>query len=79
MSKNKVSIIIPVFNEKNYIKKIIKKINKNIYFNKQIIVVDDFSYDGTKRYFKKIKNVNKIVFILKIKVKVLQLNLLCHL
>ena len=62
MSKNKISIIIPVFNEKNYIKKIIKKINKNIYFNKQIIVVDDFSYDGTRDILKKIKNVNKIVF-----------------
>ena len=41
--------------KKNYIKKIIKKINKNIYFNKQIIVVDDFSYDGTRDILKKIK------------------------
>ena len=45
MIKNKITIIIPVFNEKNYIDKIIKKINKNIFFDKQIIVVDDCSYD----------------------------------
>ena len=49
MVKNKVTIIIPVFNEKNYIYKIIKKIKKNIYYDKQIIIVDDFSNDGTKK------------------------------
>jgi glycosyltransferase involved in cell wall biosynthesis len=53
MLKNKVTIIIPVFNEKKYIKKIIKKIKKNIRFNKQIIVVDDFSSDGTTKEIKK--------------------------
>ena len=46
MSKNKVSIIIPVFNEKNYIKKIIKKINKNIYFNKQLLLLMIFLMMG---------------------------------
>ena len=48
MVKNKVTIIIPVFNEKNYIEKIINKIKKNVNFNIQIIVVDDCSSDGTK-------------------------------
>jgi dolichol-phosphate mannosyltransferase len=60
--KNKVTIIIPVFNEKNYIDKIIKKIKNNIYFNKQIIVVDDYSSDGTRKIIKKIKNIDKIIF-----------------
>ena len=62
MSKNKVTIIIPVFNEKNYIDKIIKKVKSNVYFNKQIIVVDDCSSDGTREIIKKIKNIDKIIF-----------------
>ena len=62
MVKNKVTIIIPVFNEKNYIYKIIKKIKKNIYYDKQIIIVDDFSNDGTKKMIKKIKKIDKVIF-----------------
>ena len=62
MSKNKVTIIIPVFNEKNYIDKIIKKVKSNVNFNKQIIVVDDCSSDGTRKIIKKIKNIDKIIF-----------------
>tara|TARA_A100001015_G_scaffold317312_1_gene433947 strand:+ start:1008 stop:1718 length:711 start_codon:yes stop_codon:yes gene_type:complete len=62
MVKNKVTIIIPVFNEKNYIYKIIKKIKQNINYEKQIIIVDDFSNDGTKKMIKKIKNIDKVIF-----------------
>ena len=46
-----VSIIIPVFNEKNNIEKIIKDINEKINYNKQIIVVDDHSNDGKIIHF----------------------------
>ena len=62
MVKNKVTIIIPVYNEKNYIDKIIKKIKQNTYFDKQIIIVDDCSFDGTRKIIKKIKNIDKIIF-----------------
>ena len=62
MIKNKVTIIIPVFNEKNNIDKIIKKVKKEVYFKKQIIVVDDCSSDGTREIIKKIKNIDKIIF-----------------
>ena len=62
MVKNKVTIIIPVFNEKNYIYKIIKKIKQNINYDKQIIIVDDFSNDGTKKMIKKIKKIDKVIF-----------------
>ena len=62
MLKKKITIIIPVFNEKNYIDKIIKKVKSNVYFNKQIIVVDDCSSDGTRKIIKKIKNIDKIIF-----------------
>ena len=56
------SIIVPVFNEKNYIDIVIKRIKKNISLKKQIIVVDDCSIDGTKKIIKKIKNIDKIIF-----------------
>ena len=62
MHKNKVTIIIPVFNEKMFIKKIIEKIIKNVKFKKQIIVVDDCSKDGTKNIIKKIKYIDKMIF-----------------
>tara|TARA_B100001769_G_scaffold80367_1_gene60905 strand:+ start:505 stop:1194 length:690 start_codon:yes stop_codon:yes gene_type:complete len=50
----KFSIVIPVFNEKNYILEILKKVNhqrKN--FDLEIIVSDDGSSDGTKEILKK--------------------------
>lgn len=62
MLKKKVTIIIPVFNEKNYINKIISKVKNNINFEKQIIVIDDCSSDGTREIIKKIKNIDKIIF-----------------
>jgi dolichol-phosphate mannosyltransferase len=50
---NIVSIIIPCFNEKDTIKKIINLIHKNNKFKKEIILVDDFSTDGTREIVKK--------------------------
>ena len=50
---NIVSIIIPCFNEKDSIKKIINLIHKNNKFKKEIILVDDFSTDGTREIVKK--------------------------
>ena len=48
-----LTVIIPAYNEKNTIKKIIQKIKlvKNI--KKQIILVDDGSTDGTTDIIKK--------------------------
>ncbi len=55
--KLKLSIIIPVYNERKTIDQILKKIeNINIrYIEKEIIIVDDFSVDGTRDILKKIK------------------------
>ncbi len=59
-----LTVIIPAYNEKNTIKKIIQKIKlvKNI--KKQIILVDDGSTDGTTDIIKKklSSNVDKIIF-----------------
>ena len=58
----KLSIIIPVYNEKNTINKILNKILKIKDIKKQIIVVDDGSYDGTSQVLKKYKNkINNLI------------------
>ena len=60
----KLSIIIPVFNEINTIDIIVDKINKLKHLNKEIIVVDDFSNDGTTSLLKNVvcKKVQRIVY-----------------
>jgi len=44
----KISIIIPCYNEVGTIKEIIKKILENKSYNKEIIVIDDYSLDGSR-------------------------------
>ena len=60
----KLSIIIPCFNEKNTIEDILKKIDQSLNYYKilnfEIIVVDDFSTDGSKEVLKKLFNKEKI-------------------
>ena len=71
----KLSIIIPVYNEIKTIEKIIKKVRKQSIKNFEIIVVDDYSTDGTRELLKsnlKYK-VQKILFHKEIKERVQQL------
>ena len=44
----KISVVIPCFNEKDTISEIIEKVKKENKYNKEIIVIDDFSTDGTR-------------------------------
>ena len=61
-----LTIIVPVFNEKKYVKILLNKLIGLKEINKQIIIVDDGSYDGTtdiiKNNFIKSKFVDKIIF-----------------
>lgn len=59
-----LTVIIPVFNEKKTIKKIIKKVKSLNKLKKQIIIVDDFSNDGTKEILKNISKTknDKVIF-----------------
>tara|TARA_Y100000741_G_scaffold19794_1_gene14805 strand:- start:1437 stop:2141 length:705 start_codon:yes stop_codon:yes gene_type:complete len=54
-----VSIIIPAYNEKNHIIEIINNIIEKVNYKTQIIVVDDFSDDGTTEILK-VKLASKI-------------------
>ena len=60
MKKIRLSIMIPVYNEKETILKIIKRIEnvKIKSIEKEIIIVDDFSIDGTRDIIKKLKEKN---------------------
>lgn len=63
LSKKKLSIIVPIFNEKKFILKLINKIKKtkiNNYFKKEIIVINDGSTDNTEVILSRIKNINLI-------------------
>ena len=50
----KLSIVIPVYNEKDTIVKIVRRV-QNVEFEKDIIIVDDCSNDGTRDKNKKNK------------------------
>ena len=62
----KLSIVIPVYNEFDTINEILKKVEKSPLqsgVKKEIVLVDDFSTDGTRNILKKIKKKNyKIVY-----------------
>jgi glycosyltransferase involved in cell wall biosynthesis len=54
--KKRLSIIIPVYNEKNTIEKVLNRIHKLTDLKKEIIVVDDASHDGSTNILKKNKD-----------------------
>ena len=58
----KISILIPSFNEVKFIEQCIDNINKfsNITNEKEIIIVDDCSTDGTREIIEKLYNEKKI-------------------
>ena len=60
----KVSIIIPVYNEKNTIISILQEINKTNFseLEKEIIIVDDASTDGTEKILQELVADYKVLF-----------------
>jgi len=55
----KLSIIIPCFNENKYIEEVIDSINEQKIEDKEIIVVNDASTDGTKEKLIELKEKKK--------------------
>ncbi len=58
----KLSIIIPVYNEKKTLPKLLKKVENVKGINKEIIIVDDGSRDGTRDFLNKVKRKYKVIF-----------------
>jgi len=59
----KLSIIIPVYNEEKTLLKILEKIESvNLPLEKEIILIDDASTDGSKEILQSLKNKYKIIF-----------------
>ena len=58
----KISVVVPVYNEKNTIREIVRRIQQ-VSFEKEIIIVDDYSTDGTREILKGMEgNTLKILF-----------------
>lgn len=58
----KLSVVIPVYNEKSTIKDLIRKV-EGVNLDKEIIIVDDYSTDGTREILKSLENNKyKIIF-----------------
>lgn len=53
MNEKKLSIVIPCYNEKDNIVNIVNKVRESPVPNKEIIVVDDMSKDGTREILEK--------------------------
>ena len=50
-----LSIIIPCYNEINTINEVIKRVKSSKIKSKQIIILDDFSTDGTREILENLK------------------------
>ena len=58
-----LSVIVPCFNEINTLHKVIDNIQNSPVDNKEIIIVDDFSNDGSREFLKKVNSQNiKTIF-----------------
>jgi glycosyltransferase involved in cell wall biosynthesis len=61
----KLSIIIPCYNEDRTVETIITKINHTVKYEKEIIVVDDFSNDKSFEILNRLYKENKIQHLIK--------------
>jgi len=59
-----LSVVIPCFNEKDFIRELVDRVNSVPVANKEIILVDDNSNDGTKEIIKKEieQKVTKVIY-----------------
>ena len=59
----KISVVIPCFNEKDTILKIIEKVRNEKQYEKEIIVIDDFSTDNSQKILQNYDKKDKIKII----------------
>ena len=66
-----LSVIIPCYNEIGTINELLKRVKNSSVRSKEIIIVDDFSTDGTREFLNSLEDKSlKIIFIKKIRGKV---------
>lgn len=60
----KLSVVIPVYNEKNTIREILRRVEDSDVgdIQKEIIIVDDFSTDGTRGILKEYEQKYKVIY-----------------
>ena len=65
MSKrnSKVSIIILSYNSKKYLQGCLRSINNQSYHDIELIIVDNFSTDGSREYLKREAKKNHYIYI----------------
>lgn len=64
MTINKLSIVIPVFNEEKTIEKVVAAVSAiDVGCAKELILVDDGSTDKTRQILGKFKNTHKVIFM----------------
>lgn len=61
---NKVTVLIPVFNEVSTLREILKKVEEASFcgLEKEIILIDDYSTDGTRETLEELKDKYKIFY-----------------
>ena len=52
----KLSVIIPVYNERNTLQEILRRVN-SVPVEKEVILVDDYSTDGTRDLLRQMEKV----------------------
>ena len=60
----KVSILIPVYNEFNHLEKLLEKVEDADFagLEKEIILIDDYSTDGTRELLKSMESKYKVLY-----------------
>ena len=62
-----LSVIVPCFNEIKTLDKVINNIQSSPVESKEIIIVDDFSSDGSREFLKNVESIIlKLFFMMKI-------------
>ena len=59
-----LSVVIPVFNEQNTIGRVLSRV-ASLKLNLELVIVDDFSTDGTREILEQIKDLPRVQVILK--------------
>ena len=63
MEKDKISVIVPVYNAGRTVERCISSITGGGYQNIEIIVVNDGSTDATQEIIEKLANIDKRIFL----------------